>query len=240
MATMIDGPAQDVSDPAAKAFEALREEVALSRRAVAGLAAERASIEIPDYSATLGEIAKGIADMAETTARLASRPALSLMPSEIARQIAASAVESRRDDHAKLESACKYLDEVSVHLKTRLSLARKADAQNQWLMISGLTGLLAGILLWALGFGPMVRAMPSSWRLPEHMAARMLQLDTWSAGEQLMRSAQPDNFHRLVLASYLADDNRDRISACQASAARLQKPVTCVVQVQPAAPASER
>ena len=59
MKTMIDGPVQDVPDPAAKAFEALREEVALARRAVAGLAAERASIEIPDYSATLGEIAKG-------------------------------------------------------------------------------------------------------------------------------------------------------------------------------------
>ena len=240
MTTIIDGPVQDVPDPAAKAFEALREEVALARRAVAGLAAERASIEIPDYSATLGEIAKGMADMAETTARLASRPALNLTPGGIAQQIAAGAIESRRDDHAMLQSACKHLDQVSLDLKTRLSLARQADAQNRWLAISASTGLLAGMLLWALGFGPVVRVMPASWRLPEHMAARMLRLDMWSAGEQLLRSSQPDNFHRLVQASYLADDNRDRISACQASAARMQKPAPCVVQVQPAAPASER
>ena len=38
---------QPEADPATLAFEALREEVALVRRAVAGLAAERASIEIP-------------------------------------------------------------------------------------------------------------------------------------------------------------------------------------------------
>jgi len=36
-------------DPAAEAFEALRGEVALLRRAVMGLAAERASLEIPDF-----------------------------------------------------------------------------------------------------------------------------------------------------------------------------------------------
>ena len=240
MTTMIDGPVQDVSDPAAKAFEALREEVALMRRAMAGLAAERASIEIPDYSATLGVIAKGIADVADTTARLASRPALGLTPSEIIRQIAAGAVEARRDDHAMWQSARAYLDEVSQNLKTRLHVARQADAQNQWLLISGSTGLLAGMLVWALGFGPFVRAMPPSWRFPEHIAARMLQLNMWSAGEQLMRSSQPDDFHRLVQASYLADDNRDRISACQTSAARMGKPAPCVVLVQPVAPASGR
>ena len=44
---------QAEADPATLAFEALREEVALVRRAVAGLAAERAAIEIPDYSEEL-------------------------------------------------------------------------------------------------------------------------------------------------------------------------------------------
>lgn len=47
---------QAEADPATLAFEALREEVAFVRRAVAWLAAERASIEIPDYSETLGQI----------------------------------------------------------------------------------------------------------------------------------------------------------------------------------------
>ena len=44
------------ADPATLAFEALREEVGLVRRAVAGLSAERAANETPDYSETLGKI----------------------------------------------------------------------------------------------------------------------------------------------------------------------------------------
>ena len=37
------------ADPAAQAFEALRQEIALLRRAVTGLAADQSSIEVPDY-----------------------------------------------------------------------------------------------------------------------------------------------------------------------------------------------
>jgi hypothetical protein len=41
-------------DEAAVAFEELRREIALMRRAVTALSAEHASIKIPDYSQTLG------------------------------------------------------------------------------------------------------------------------------------------------------------------------------------------
>jgi hypothetical protein len=43
------------ADPATLAFEDLRAEVALVRRAVAGLAAERASIEIPTTARRLAK-----------------------------------------------------------------------------------------------------------------------------------------------------------------------------------------
>jgi hypothetical protein len=48
-------------DSAAAAFEALREEVALVRRAVCGLAAERATTTIPYYSQTLANILQAVA-----------------------------------------------------------------------------------------------------------------------------------------------------------------------------------
>ena len=64
-------PAHADADPATLAFEALREEVALVRRAVAGLSAERASIEIPDYSETLGQIMRASAATAQNLKALA-------------------------------------------------------------------------------------------------------------------------------------------------------------------------
>ena len=68
--------AEQTIDPAALAFEALREEVALARRAVAGLAAERASIEIPDYSESLGKIMQSSAATAKTLRALTEVPIL--------------------------------------------------------------------------------------------------------------------------------------------------------------------
>ena len=48
----------DQGDPAAVAFEAMRSELALLRRAVEGLAVERGAADVPDYSETLGVISK--------------------------------------------------------------------------------------------------------------------------------------------------------------------------------------
>jgi hypothetical protein len=67
-------PAHADADPATLVFEALRTEVALVRRAVAGLSAERASIEIPHYSETLGQIMRASAATAQNLKALAVRP----------------------------------------------------------------------------------------------------------------------------------------------------------------------
>ena len=45
---------------AAEAFEAMRGELALLRRAVEGLAAERGAIDVPDYTETLGRMQQGV------------------------------------------------------------------------------------------------------------------------------------------------------------------------------------
>ena len=61
----------DEGDAAAEAFEAVRGEVALLRRAVERLAAERAEVpEPPDYSETLGELQRGVNTAAENIARI--------------------------------------------------------------------------------------------------------------------------------------------------------------------------
>jgi hypothetical protein len=89
---------QAPADPAALAFEALREEVALVRRAVTGLAAEGAGIEIPDYSETLAKIVRESAATANSLKTLAAMPALRLTPHDWAHEIAAARAEARRID----------------------------------------------------------------------------------------------------------------------------------------------
>ncbi|WP_168073338.1 hypothetical protein [Caulobacter sp. SSI4214] len=79
---------------AAAAFEALRREVALLNVAVAGLAAERTPT--PDYSETLGEIAKGVSVAVGRLGKIMASPAFAQSPADLAGQIAAGGEEIRR------------------------------------------------------------------------------------------------------------------------------------------------
>ncbi|WP_341210853.1 DUF6118 family protein [Sphingomonas paucimobilis] len=72
----MDDDIQEGGDPA-EAFDRLRaviegqdRELALLRRAVEGLAAERAHIDVPDYSETLGRMQQGVDATAERIAAI--------------------------------------------------------------------------------------------------------------------------------------------------------------------------
>src|ERR1700722_8918668 len=77
-------------DEAAAAFEELRQEIALMRRAVTCLSAEQASIEVPDYSQTLGKMAAALNAILRTNKYLAEAPALQMTAQNWAEQIAAA------------------------------------------------------------------------------------------------------------------------------------------------------
>ncbi len=77
-------------DEAAAAFDELRQEIALMRRALGGLSAEHAAIEIPDYSQTLSKMAAALNAILKTNKDLAEAPALRMNAQNWAEQIAAA------------------------------------------------------------------------------------------------------------------------------------------------------
>lgn len=145
-------PSEAPPDPAAFAFEALREEVALVRRAVAGLAAERASIEIPDYSETLGRIMRASAVTAANLKALAEMPALRMSSRDWGQEIAAAADNARRTDHQALERAQTLFERQSREMAASLESATTAERQHQWLLWTAVGAFTTGILLSAIVF----------------------------------------------------------------------------------------
>jgi len=139
-----DGEAQDA---AAVAFEHLREEVALCRRAVAGLAAERAAILIPDYSKTLNQMAGALNAMSGQLDLLSRKPALALTPEQWTYQIAAAGKDVRRTEQYALDRARAEFEKVAQELSARMASARQADQQHKWLMRAGIAGILVGAVL---------------------------------------------------------------------------------------------
>lgn len=151
-------PEQTV-DPAAIAFDGLRQEVALARRAVAGLAAERAAIEIPDYSETLGKITQSSATTAKYLKALSERSILQATVQDWANAIAQANTPARQASQDALAGLHRQLRQVADDMAAILRKARTADSQRLWLLWTCSGALLAGILLGVFAIAPLIRAV---------------------------------------------------------------------------------
>jgi len=134
-------------DEAAAAFEELRQEIALMRRAVAGLSAEHASIEIPDYSQMLGQMGKALNAILRTSKELAEAPALRMTAQNWAEQIAAASRTARQADREALDQARSGFEEITRVLSASFASARAADAQLMWVLGASGGSLVVGVLL---------------------------------------------------------------------------------------------
>jgi len=229
-----DAPVPEAAgDPAAEAFARLEGELALMRRAVQHLAAERADIVIPDYGATLTDMAKRMGAISESLKGMARHPALQMTPDSIGNQIAAAAEAARRSDQDRISQARSDLNYAAQEMRSVTAHARTAAEQRQQLYQVAGGALLAGILLWSFLPGTIARVMPESWHWPERMAARMVGASSrWDAGAQLMQSDSPEAWNALVRAADIQRDNRDAIDACRKTASTSQQPVRCTVKIR--------
>jgi uncharacterized membrane protein YccC len=134
-------------DEAAAAFEELRQEIALMRRAVAGLSAEHASIEVPDYSQTLGKMAAAINAILRTNKDLAEAPALRMTAQNWAEHIAAASQTARQADRDTLDRARSVFDEMARAMSASLDSARTANRQLIWVLCAAGGGLAVGIMV---------------------------------------------------------------------------------------------
>ncbi len=223
-------------DPAAEAFARLEGQLAMMRRAVEHLAAERADIVIPDYEVTLADMANRLAAISRGITTIADHPAMQLTPDSLGAQIEAVAESARRADHDRINQARADLNHATQDMRTVTAQVRTAADQRQTLFQAAGSGLLAGILLWSFLPGMIARAMPESWHWPERIATRMVGEDRlWTAGIRLMQADDPVMWNAIAQASRIERENRDAISGCAKAADRAKEPVRCSVRIQPMA-----
>ena len=240
----MDDDIQEGGDPA-EAFDRLRavvegqdRELALLRRAVEGLAAERAHIDIPDYSETLGRMQQGVDATAERIAVIndviTRSPALVMTPEQMAQRIAAAGNAARREDQAALAKAGEDKARVMAELRAVAGSAwTRADQKNRQLWF-GLGGAAIGIFVWSILPGLVAREIaPTSWRWPERMAARTLEMPMWEGGQRMMRTAAPDAFANIAAGDRLFIANRETINRCWKTATKTRKAVRCTISIAP-------
>jgi hypothetical protein len=207
------------ADPAA-AFEALRAEVAALRTSFGdGRAA-------PDYAPTLGK-------MAATLAKIEAHPALQLTPDAFAYQVRQARDATQQQGSRDMSAAIQRVDAAGAGLERLAEQQRTGREQVRQIVIMTAVGAVVGIIIWVCLSGPIARALPAGWSVPERMAAATLRLDRWQAGARLMQNASPQGWARVAEASNLEGDNQAVLDECREAARKTNRAQRCVLNLKP-------
>lgn len=141
---------------AARAFEDLRGEVSLLRRAIEGLAAERR--DQPDYGPTLEALAASNGEIRAWAKKINERPAIQLTPQRVGDEIRAAASLFRQGDRQEVENERARLANAIHQIGVILHQARTASEQARREKIVGGVCFLSGLLL-----GPLLAQIQAMW-----------------------------------------------------------------------------
>ena len=205
-------------DPAA-AFDALRAEVAQLSAMLEGL-----PTTVPDYSPTLADIAESLEAMEE-------HPALRLTPESFASQVRQASEAAQQQGRREMSNAIQRVDAAGAELERLAERQRTGREQVRQVAIMTAVGAVAGVIVWVCFSGPVARALPASWSVPERMAAATLRLDRWQGGARMMAGANPQGWAQLAKAAELDRTNRVALDDCRRTAARTARAQRCVVVV---------
>jgi hypothetical protein len=219
------------NDPAADAFERLRLEVALLRRAVEGLAAD-AGAEPIDYSPTLARLSKSVAEVNTQVTALGERPVLALAPDQLGSLFQVAAARVLAKPVVALEREQAVLSQATDALRA----AHQADqgrsrSLRRLASVLG-AGALAGAILWGLLLGPLARMLPASWAAPERLAAATLAQPMTVAGERLLSRGDPQTWETVRLVRRLPDRQRSELGRC-VSSRDPAKATSCTLKLRP-------
>lgn len=207
--------------------------IALMVRAVEHMAAERLSIEIPDYNPTLEKTNAYLAAIHKRMKAIEDAPALGMTPEDMGARIAVAAQKARETDRASVQQVQQSHTDAVQALHRIIGNARTQTRQRECMLwgISG--GILAGCLLWSFLPGMVARAVPDSWHWPERIARRTVGEPTlWDAGIRLMRADSPEAWQFIVEAAEMRRQNREIIEACEKTANKAKRSVRCTIRIQ--------
>ncbi len=133
---------------AVRAFDDLRGEVSLLRRAIEGLTAERR--DQPDYGPTLEALATSIEKLGAWARKVSGLPALQLTPQEIGEQIEAAASRFRQIDRQELGAEHARLVDAIAKVEAIARRARTTSEQVRREKIVGGVCFLGGSMFWTI------------------------------------------------------------------------------------------
>jgi hypothetical protein len=219
--------AEDQASDPAKAFEDLRAEVSVLRKAVEALPAAIRENRPPDYAQDLAVIGKGLDEIGGQLDTIQKSPALRLSPEQQGVAIANAGRTMISEAADALRRAAQEADRERYNLSQMIGIV-KAKRQ-EWRDLLWTAGVMLVIGLFVSPF--IAGFLP--FGLNARIAALVMMRDRWDAGEALMEAGNPPGWAQLVADTNLAHDNREKITACREIANKTKKDERCTITVQP-------
>ena len=213
----------------AQAFEDLRAEVSVLRKAVEALPDALDRNRSPDYSPDFAVIGQGMDAIGVSLENLQKHPALKMTAEQHGAAIANAGGALIREAVQKFDLAAQGADRERYNITNLIGTVRSKADQRFWLTIAAAVGMMVGF-----GIFPFVmRGMPLG--INNTMAAVIMNASRWDAGMALMRTGNPDGWARLTADANLVSANRDKITDCRTAAAKAKKEQRCAITVKPTA-----
>ena len=206
---------------AAEAFEALRAEVTVLRRAVEALAAATDENQPADYTETLGEMAQDLQSVSEHLQRIREHPAIAMTPAEHQYAIAQAGTGLMSEAAGKLDRATYAAAQHAQELAGLISTVRTQRAQRELLLWAIGVALVLGIVI-----SPFVAGV-LPFGLNGRVAALVMHDDRWNAGGALMASGNPEGWKIFVDEHELANANKEILAMCRKAAAKTMQDQRC-------------
>lgn len=222
--------AEDQAGDPAQAFEDLRAEVSVLRRAIEGLPASMREHRPPNYSQDLAILGKGLDEIGQSLETVLASPALNLTPEQQGQGIARAGSALVRDAAQRLDRAAQEAERERSRLSGLIGQAWARDRQVRLLCWAGGVAFAAGLLL-----SPILAGL-APFGLNTRVAALVMREDRWMAGGELMRAANPEAWNRFVADTRFVGDNREAVEACRAEATLTGKTRRCTVAAAPQEP----
>jgi hypothetical protein len=203
------------------------------RRAVEALGPALKENRAPDYSLTLGQIAKAQAAVCEHLAAMEDHPALRLTPAAFGEQVERAVAEASRKVLRDDEGVARAISWANQEAQAMLGSARTCEAQNWRLLEMAALGVVVGLIVFPLLGFPLARNLPFG-HLPDTLATAALGEDGWSAGTGLMQRTDPRQWSNLNEALLRSEAAGDELKTCVEAAKKTGKEQRCVLTLRPA------
>ena len=210
---------------AAQAFEDLRAEVPVLRRAVEALPDAWTAQRPADLSPEVGRILQGLAAVVMQLEAMRKLPALAMTPEQYVAAIGRASGNVVREAAQHLDRAAQDYDRARQHLGDLIGMALTRAQQRRVVAWTAGFALALGLVLSPI----LIRSLPLG--AARHVAAFLVGTDRWEGGALMMQLAAPERWPSVVDSMRLIQANDSVLAICREQAARAKREQRCTVAV---------